>query len=201
MQQEITETFDQSKRSKALEQRNKLLRQAYKLRSQAWVRYGRFWNRLFRRDYRKSREWQRSQELDRQADLIDVPLEGQLRSVALKPDGSLEGARTDEERQVLVRMITAKRSDLLGVHPQSALPSMGDLRGGRLLLYVPSENMNDGASAMSSAGFFDDYDAPPWDLWVAFSAGIMLSWVPAQLIELAQSGIDANAGDCIRWMG
>lgn len=41
--------------------------------------------------------------------------------------------------------------------------------------------------------------APPWDLWVHYTDGLLVSWVPDLLIDLAQRGIDANPVDCIRW--
>jgi hypothetical protein len=70
---------------------------------------------------------------------------------------------------------------------------------GRLLLYWPDENLACGGAEVSSHGFFDVNNVPPWDLWVAFSERTLVSWVPAQVIEIAQLGIDANPEACIRW--
>ena len=42
---------------------------------------------------------------------------------------------------------------------------------GRLLLYVPWENVSDGASQYASNRFFDLYDCPPWDTWILYSHG------------------------------
>jgi len=43
------------------------------------------------------------------------------------------------------------------------------------------ENLADGAAKHPSKGFFDVDNTPPWDTWVAFSHGILLSWVPLNL--------------------
>jgi len=71
---------------------------------------------------------------------------------------------------------------------------------GKFLLYVPEENVSDGASELFSLGFFDENDAPPWDTWIAFSKNTLLSWVPSELVHLVQHGIDVNPVDCIHWM-
>ncbi len=70
----------------------------------------------------------------------------------------------------------------------------------KILLYAPEENLADGAAKYSSKGFFDVDNVPPWDTWLTFSNGILLSWVPELLVGLAQNGIDANPEGCIRWL-
>jgi len=70
---------------------------------------------------------------------------------------------------------------------------------GRLLLYEPLETVDDGAAAVSSQGFFDVEDAPPWDTWFVYSGGSIFCWVPNSLVKKAQAGIDANPVDCIHW--
>jgi hypothetical protein len=70
---------------------------------------------------------------------------------------------------------------------------------GRLLLYEPMETVADGAAAVSSSGFFDVEDAPPWDTWFLYSEGTIFSWVPDSMVQYAQDGIDANPVDCIHW--
>jgi hypothetical protein len=72
-------------------------------------------------------------------------------------------------------------------------------KGGRILLYIPQENLADGAAQVSSGGFYDADNVPPWDVWVGFSNSALVSWVPPTLIEVAQMGIDANPENCIRW--
>ena len=137
-----------------------------------------------------------STELFRQADLSSIaPLEGQLRTPSLRPSSSLPEARTATDRDDIVRSVVARRSALVDAQ---SLP--GDVRVGKLLLYAPEENLADGAASYASNGFFDVDNVPPWDTWVAFSHGALLSWVPPLLIGLAQSGIDVNPEGCIRWI-
>jgi hypothetical protein len=168
----------------------------------AHVDRGRFLNRLLRRDQYKSREWKRGVELMRQADPLSIaPLLQQLRGADLKPSHSLGEARPEKERQALVHSVIVRRSDLLQTRAQETLASVvTNLQGGRMLLYVPEENLADGAAQYASNGFFDIENTPPWEIWVAYSDATLLSWVPPQLIGLAQSGIDVNPEQCIRWM-
>jgi hypothetical protein len=71
---------------------------------------------------------------------------------------------------------------------------------GRFLVYLPHENLACGAAEFSSNGFYDLNNVPPWDLWVSFSDGELISWVPIGLIEAAHMGIDANPEQCIQWL-
>jgi hypothetical protein len=139
-----------------------------------------------------SARWRQGMELHRLADLSSIaPLKSQLRTPSLRPAGLLSGARTEAERQELVQSVIEKRSGLVR--------GEGDGQGGRLLIYAPDESLADGAAIYPSKGFFDVDNTPPWDTWVAFSRGILLSLVPLKLVELAQSGIYVNPESCIRW--
>jgi hypothetical protein len=40
---------------------------------------------------------------------------------------------------------------------------------------------------------------PPWDTWICFLEQYLVSWVPPQLRDLANDGIDANPEQCILW--
>ena len=108
--------------------------------------------------------------------------------------------RDENERKDLVLALVQKRSELLRSKGQGTLADRESKDEGRMLVYSPSENVEDGASEVASGGFFDVYDAPPWDVWVAYSDCSLLAWVPPQLIGLAQSGIDVNPVGCIRWL-
>ena len=101
----------------------------------------------------------------------------------------------------IVNDVVRRRAELLAVY--HGMPSDGELssgHGGRLLSYVPSENVADGTSRYASKGFFDPDDAPPWDTWLHYSDGTLVSWVPDVLLPLAQAGIDANCVACIGWV-
>lgn len=127
-----------------------------------------------------------------------APLENQLRSPELKPPDSIGSSYSDESRLEIVNGVIDRRSSLM----QARLlqnPAATDRLPGRLLLYVPSENVSDGASRYASNGFFDLYDCPPWDTWLQYSRGTLVRWVPEVLIPLAQIGIDANPVECIKW--
>ena len=70
---------------------------------------------------------------------------------------------------------------------------------GRILAYWPGENLADGAARSATAGFFDVNNVPPWDTWLAFVDGALYAWVPAELVDRVQQGIDVNPEECIRW--
>jgi hypothetical protein len=171
-------------------------RQAGQLIRRAYMERNRLWNRILRRNYTETRQWRQGTDLYRQADLSSIaPLEGQLRTPSLRPSSSLSEVRAAADRDDIVRSVVTRRSVLVSAQAQSS-----DVRAGKLLLYVPEENLADGAARYASNGLFDGDNVPPWDTWVAFSQGTLLSWVPPLLIGLAQSGIDVNPEGCIRWI-
>jgi hypothetical protein len=142
----------------------------------------------------------RAMNLFREADPDSLaPLEHQLRSSTLKPADSIGSSCSEESRQETVNGVLVLRSLLI----KSQLPSehaipASQLRG-KVLLYIPSENVSDGASKYASNGFFDACDCPPWDTWLHYSDRTLMSWVPEILLPLAQAGIDANPVACIEW--
>jgi hypothetical protein len=191
--QQITSTFEETD---DIRRRRSMGKQASELTHRAYEQRNQLWNRILRRDYTDSRLWKRGMNLHRQADLGSIVyLDSQLRTPALRPQLSMLEARTDHDKEELVRSVIVRRSELMRVREQS-----NGVNTGKLLLYTPDETLSDGAARVASEGFFDDDNLPPWDTWVAFSRGILLSWVPPQLIPLAQVGIDVNPEVCIRWM-
>jgi hypothetical protein len=121
----------------------------------------------------------------------------QLRSATLKPGFTLDEFGMDTLWAEAVAEVVAKRSQLIG--QISAREGSDDETGARLLLFVPSETLFDGAAQLSSNGFFDPDNVPPWDIWVDFSERTLVSWVPPAMVEAAQMGIDVNPEGCIRW--
>jgi hypothetical protein len=82
-----------------------------------------------------------------------------------------------------------------------------DLRGGRLLVYFPDQELADGAAEAESQGFLDVNNAPPWDTWIAFiqtpgdaNDSHLISWVPREFIALVDAGIRVNPEECIAWL-
>jgi len=127
------------------------------------------------------------------------PLKSKIRSVALRPDGELMSYRRDVQRVALVESLCEKRASLLREAGKSADSGIFDLAGGRILLYSPDENVSDGASEAVSLGFYNLEDAPPWDLWVSYLNGELVSWVSPELLSFADVGIGVNPVDCIQW--
>ena len=65
------------------------------------------------------------------------------------------------------------------------------------------------ASQVASHGYFNEFDLPPWDTWVAWfpdretaqeNCGVIISIVPQPCRQLVQLGIDANPVECIYWL-
>ncbi len=115
-------------------------------------------------------------------------------------------------RQAIVEALATRRAaqllDWRGNNPVKEPAS--DLAGGRLLLYYPYANLDDGASESESHGFFDINNEPPWDTWVCFVQDgqhgseesydhCLVSWIPPQMIGLADAGISVNAEASIIW--
>lgn len=198
--QHIAATAEETEEAR---RRRQMGEQASKLMSGAIQKPKGFWDRLLRRDYTRSRDWQLARELFRRADLasLPIPLSTQLRNPALKPDRPIEKTRNEEDRRILARSVIERRRDLVRARADLALPgASNELAGGRMLVYAPDENVSDGASEVHSSGFFDVEDAPPWDLWVAYADGALFAWVPPALLALAQRGIEVNAVECIWWL-
>lgn len=84
------------------------------------------------------------------------------------------------------------------------------LGGGRLLVYFPDAELSDGAAEAETAGYFDVFNTPPWDTWVAFIqetgppdssfANYLISWVPPPFIEAVSRAIDVNPERCLAWL-
>ncbi|HEX6751622.1 MAG TPA: hypothetical protein VF092_30290 [Longimicrobium sp.] len=78
--------------------------------------------------------------------------------------------------------------------------------GGRLLVYFPEAELSDGAAEVATGGFFDVFNCPPWDTWLAFISdanpdpsysSYLIAYVPPVLLELCAAGIEVNPEQCI----
>jgi hypothetical protein len=133
---------------------------------------------------------------------------------------------SDLERERAVDRIAIEREQALR-RSQATPYRAGARRGGppgagRLLLYEPDMNLFDGAAELESRGFFDVDNIPPWDTWVYYvrygdwrmegdpplpgsgahasaGASYLVSWVPPELVELADAGVSVNPERCIVW--
>jgi hypothetical protein len=144
---------------------------------------------------------------------VSIPPES-LRNSELRPPAF--GMVPDTgERCRWVERIGGRREELLarrcyGLRPLAGDARASDLAGGRLLLFYPDETLSDGAAELSSYGLFDFDNEPPWDALVWYvpsdrwpeddrltSFGVY--WIPPQLLDLADAGVQVNPEACIRW--
>jgi hypothetical protein len=185
---DVVESPDIRHRRALFDESGRLMRQAYERVNRSW----------FRRNVSTTKEWRRSMTLLKEAAPDSLALlKDQLRSAILRPIFPLDKFGLDAPWGEAVAEVVEKRAQLVG--QASSLERDTAEPDGRLLLYVPSENLADGAAQYGSNGFFDVNNVPPWDIWVAFSERTLVSWVPRGLVELAEKGIDAHIEGCIRW--
>jgi hypothetical protein len=153
--------------------------------------------RSFPRKMTDTKQWHQAMALLKQVRDLLGPLEARLRSATLSPTFRLNEFGKIAPWAEAVAEVASKRSGLLG--DISAQEGLKLSTNGRLLLYYPHENLACGAAEVSSNGFFDVNNVPPWDIWVDFSERTLVSWVPPILLEAAQMGIDVNPEGCIGW--
>jgi len=143
-----------------------------------------------------TKQWQQAMALLKQIRDSLGPMDRKLRSPELKPSFGFDKFGDDALWAKAVAEVVAKRARLMAGSPSEFRNTNV---GGRLLLYTPSENLACGAAEVSSNGFFDVNNVPPWDIWLDFSEGTLVSWVPPALLDVAQMGIYVNPEECIRW--
>jgi hypothetical protein len=149
-----------------------------------------------RRKITETKQWQNAMALLKEIRDSLGPMDRKLRSPELKPSLSLDEFGDDAVWANAVAEVVTRRSRLTaGTSAEKRDTNVG----GRLLLYTPSENLACGAAEASSNGFFDVNNVPPWDIWVHFSEGTLVSWIPPALLDVAQMGIYVNPEACIRW--
>lgn len=163
---------------------------------------GKWWSRAFFSGapwFWKSHLYRQAGRLFAKAGWREIaPLSHRLRSPVLQPGCSRFPSNRSEQAQIVDDLFERRAAQLR--FTQQNPPSLWErLQSGRLLLYAPDENLFDGAASSASRGFFDVDNIPPWDTWVCFFEQYLVSWVPPQLVELANQGIDANPEQCILW--
>jgi hypothetical protein len=99
----------------------------------------------------------------------------------------------------MVEALVERRRALLRQHRSLPAAPAASLSGGRTLACTPDENISDGTSAHASRAFFDDWDEPPWDLWLWYEDRRLLSWVPGAYLEDVEYGIEVNAVADLAW--
>ena len=81
-----------------------------------------------------------------------------------------------------------------------ATASSTALHGGRVLMCYFDETNQDYGSAEESLWFYDGYDNPPWDTWVACLDGALVTWVPPQFLNLADDGMAVECCQMLMWL-
>ena len=149
-----------------------------------------------------------------------------LRTPAMLPEGLIYGPSEYEymvmqpslgqqdvtQLQALIDRLSEKRAESLTSQQRYPEAPANDLRGGRLLLYDPYENLAEGVEEVFSNGFFDLEAVPPWDTWLCFIEADtvrkgrwqwyskwLVCWVPEQFVELAHEGLGTSSTGCILW--
>jgi hypothetical protein len=175
-----------------IRQRHALYAQAEQHWEEAQETVKRGW---LRRKIAETKQYQNAMALLKQIRDSLGPMNRKLRSPELKPSFTLDQFGDDALWEKGVAEVVAMRSRLTA----GTSAKKRDTNIGRLLLYIPSENLACGAAEVSSNGFFDVNNVPPWDIWVDFSEGTLVSWVPPALLDVAQMGIYVNPEACIGW--
>ena len=147
----------------------------------------------------KKIEYWRANRMFARARLLEIaPLSAQLRSQDLQPESFFQG-RCPEKRSEIVARVVALRAEKLQSEKRSPTQPTSDLAGGKLLLFAPEDSVLDGAAQYASKGFFDVDNVPPWDTWICFVEKYVVCWVPPQLLELADSGVNADPVQSLLW--
>jgi hypothetical protein len=174
-----------------IQKRRKLGRKAGELSRRAFLSSGpELWKSYLRR---------RARRLFERAKLENInPLAHQLRSPVLDPGCTCFPSGRFQQLSVVDQLSTRRAEQLRLEHRYPVDPPLS-FHDGKFLLYAPNENLFDGAAQYSSKGFFNVDNVPPWDTWVCFFGEYLVSWVPPQLLELANAGVEANPEQCILW--
>lgn len=129
-----------------------------------------------------------------------------FRSPELNPNGNLDPVHHSSS---LVESVCRRRAELLKELKAPLPHELG--KNGQLLVFYPGLSLFDGAAELSSEGYFNSDNEPPWDTWVYFGETppslepedyrfFLLSWVPDNYLSIVQRGIDANPEQCIEWL-
>jgi hypothetical protein len=184
-----SESDEVQRRRNLIAQANELMQKAHRAFKNDDI------NKMF-----KTREYREAARLLKEADPASIePLKDQLRTISLRPFSMFDRPQTFSERIEIVEDVANRRAGLLKTMGRYHEVLQANLAQGRILLYAPDENLFDGAAQYSSKGFFDVNNVPPWDTWICYADGYLVSWVPPVLEELAAAGIDVNPEQCVQW--
>lgn len=102
-------------------------------------------------------------------------------------------------KSVVEHVALKRRAHLAAIEPESI-----DVDG-RWLCFEHGVSVLCGASEAETQGFFNEFDIPAWDTWVAlvcFSEQLptLLSWIPNSDVSVVDGGIAVNPVSCIYWL-
>jgi hypothetical protein len=122
--------------------------------------------------------------------------EHSLRNPELDPSRNIVHQVSDlgEIAEVVADVLTRRRA-LVGPVPSAARLPAGD----RVLAFLPRDSLFHGSSPPQCDGFIDVDEIPPWGSWVLLVDEVLLSWVPAAMVDGVNSAIQCNAEGSIRW--
>ena len=105
-----------------------------------------------------------------------------------------DGRRADH----VLNVVEERRADLNRALPVPLLEPA--IPPGRFLVYWPDEQGTE--EVHSNQGFFDYFNAPPWDTWLHYEPvhHFLVSWVPLRLVKTAVDGIARTHIECHAWL-
>ena len=113
----------------------------------------------------------------------------------------------DRTRSIVAELVT-RRCGLLSERAKR----WTDLRQGRLLRHNFQETTNTDIPRLATDGFFDSWDVPAWDFWVAFVVddpdpcdaaqmnNYLITWVPDELHDMVNQTIEASFEENLLWL-
>ena len=133
--------------------------------------------------------------------------DGSLRSELLEPKISMAiNFYDDKVIEDAITDICDNRSILL----EKEGIFVSKISEGRPICFYPDYSLSEGFIFLSSEGYFDEDEFPPWDTWIDYSVNdfehyhpdnhaCLISWVPPQYIELVDRSISEDPYGCLVW--
>jgi hypothetical protein len=70
---------------------------------------------------------------------------------------------------------------------------------GRFLFFNPSATMYDCLAEKFTDGFFDSDDVPPPEFWLCRWNSKLVSFIPSELFDRANVGVEHSTSGCLEW--
>lgn len=109
-----------------------------------------------------------------------------------------------------IASVIANRADLVLASSRVTSLEPSDVASGRLLRHNLGETTCTAVPKILTDGFFDSYDIPAWDTWIAFvhdiefgsnsSVDYLVSWIPPQLVEQVDEAVRTSFEENLLWL-